>query len=232
MNYFSFHIGDYAVHTRYLSMLEDLAYRRLLDLYYTNEGPIATLDPAHEIGMAGHEAEVNSVLRKFFVEVDGEWHNVRCNEEIAAYKKMGDDGRRGAAKRWGKPVDSPPIATPIATSNQEPRTKESRARGSRLPQDLVLGDELRRFAIEQQINPDIEFAKFRDYWYAVPGQKGVKLDWPATWRNWCRNAKKNPADVARVTAPAPKQSNYLAEQAAHRAAVEADRLARKQKEAA
>lgn len=34
----------------------------------------------------------------------------------------------------------------------------------------------------------IEAAKFRDYWVAQPGQKGVKLDWPATWRNWCRRA--------------------------------------------
>lgn len=27
---------------------------------------------------------------------------------------------------------------------------------------------------------------FRDYWHAAPGQKGVKLDWSATWRNWIR----------------------------------------------
>lgn len=33
-----------------------------------------------------------------------------------------------------------------------------------------------------------ELAKFRDYWAAQPGQKGVKADWPATWRNWCRRA--------------------------------------------
>ena len=31
-----------------------------------------------------------------------------------------------------------------------------------------------------------EFAKFQDYWLSVPGQKGVKKDWLATWRNWCR----------------------------------------------
>jgi hypothetical protein len=33
-----------------------------------------------------------------------------------------------------------------------------------------------------------ELEKFRDYWAAQPGQKGVKTDWPATWRNWCRRA--------------------------------------------
>lgn len=28
--------------------------------------------------------------------------------------------------------------------------------------------------------------RFIDYWVAQPGQKGVKLDWVATWRNWLR----------------------------------------------
>lgn len=29
--------------------------------------------------------------------------------------------------------------------------------------------------------------KFRDHWLSASGQKGVKLDWEATWRNWVRN---------------------------------------------
>ena len=32
-------------------------------------------------------------------------------------------------------------------------------------------------------SPGSEAAKFLDYWCAVPGQKGCKLDWAATWRN-------------------------------------------------
>lgn len=31
---------------------------------------------------------------------------------------------------------------------------------------------------------------FCDYWNAVSGQKGVKLDWDGTWRNWCRKENK------------------------------------------
>jgi hypothetical protein len=34
------------------------------------------------------------------------------------------------------------------------------------------------------------FEGFRDYWIAQPGQKGVKADWFATWRNWCRNQRQ------------------------------------------
>lgn len=37
---------------------------------------------------------------------------------------------------------------------------------------------------ETEIN--FEWEKFRDYWQSIAGQKGCKLDWPATWRNWCR----------------------------------------------
>jgi hypothetical protein len=56
-----------------------------------------------------------------------------------------------------------------------------------LPQDFEPDFQ---FAIDQGIANTLEEAsKFRDYWNSQPGQKGVKLDWPATWRNWCRNAK-------------------------------------------
>jgi len=49
--------------------------------------------------------------------------------------------------------------------------------------------------------------QFKDYWIAQPGQKGVKLDWEATWRNWVRNTnapKTNPADIVKMTVPPSK----------------------------
>jgi hypothetical protein len=62
------------------------------------------------------------------------------------------------------------------------------SRGSRLPNDFEPDIQ---FAISEGIqNPKEEVNKFSDYWKAQPGQKGVKLDWPATWRNWCRNARQ------------------------------------------
>lgn len=33
-----------------------------------------------------------------------------------------------------------------------------------------------------------EAERFRDYWLAAPGAKGLKRDWLATWRTWCRRA--------------------------------------------
>jgi len=56
MHYFQFNIGDYASHTRHLSLLEDLAYRRLLDLYYLKDGELFgdEADVARQIGMREH----------------------------------------------------------------------------------------------------------------------------------------------------------------------------------
>lgn len=58
------------------------------------------------------------------------------------------------------------------------------ARASRLPEDWQPAD-------EPEIPSSIvsrEWPKFLDYWRSVPGGKGRKLDWQATWRNWCRKS--------------------------------------------
>lgn len=47
-----------------------------------------------------------------------------------------------------------------------------------------------------------EVEKFRDYWRSVPGPRGVKLDWLATWRNWIRRS----AETAAQRAPPVQQS--------------------------
>ncbi len=68
MHYFQFNIGDYASHTSRLTPLEDLAYRRMLDLYYLNEQPLngCVTDVAREIGLSDHAGSVEYVLSKFF----------------------------------------------------------------------------------------------------------------------------------------------------------------------
>lgn len=50
-----------------------------------------------------------------------------------------------------------------------------------------------------------ELKKFRDYWAAAPGARGVKLDWDATWRNWVRKAGETPR---RSTGP-PQRENFV-----------------------
>lgn len=42
----------------------------------------------------------------------------------------------------------------------------------------------------QAVNLTLETEKFVDYWSGISGQRGTKLDWQATWRNWIRNANE------------------------------------------
>jgi len=213
MHYYQFHIGDYKSHTHHLSLNEDLAYRRLLDFYFLHEQPIKHRDIARQIGMRDHEEDVMTVLNEFFISTPEGFVNPRADKEIKQYKEFAEAGKRGAAKRWSKPPHeeaiSPPNATPIATINHKPITnnqlKENK-RGSRLPHDWVLTKSLGEWA--QTERPDLNIRQvaeqFKDYWIAQAGQKGVKLDWSATWRNWVRNskaAKPNLYDVARLTVP-------------------------------
>lgn len=65
-------------------------------------------------------------------------------------------------------------------------------RGTRLPEDWQPDSDDFDWAVREayvrDINYQLEVEKFRDYWLSQPGQKGVKLDWHRTWRNWIRNA--------------------------------------------
>ena len=102
MLWYKFHIGDYITHTTYLGDAEDLAYRRLLDLYYMSEKPIPldTQSVARKIRLDLDITE--SVLGEFFEkDVDG-YHNSRCDMEIAKYQHQVENNRT-LGKRGGRP---------------------------------------------------------------------------------------------------------------------------------
>lgn len=69
-------------------------------------------------------------------------------------------------------------------------TLEKPRRGTRLPVDWSPSPEARQFAIGLGLDPVAVGDAFRDFWIAKPGAGGVKLDWLATWRTWCRTTKE------------------------------------------
>jgi hypothetical protein len=102
------------------------------------------------------------------------------------------------------------VVTPVAASADNSPKKErsptppkektntrayARARASRLPEDWKpTPDDLtsaRSLIPEARI--EYETDKFRDYWHAKAGAGATKLDWSATWRNWCRRASEGQA---------------------------------------
>ena len=91
MNYYEHHIGDYIKATAHLSMVEDAAYRRLLDVYYTREAPLPVDRKAvHKLARAqskDERAAVDYVLEEFFVQHEDGWHQGRCDEEIMKFNE-------------------------------------------------------------------------------------------------------------------------------------------------
>ena len=215
MHYYQFNISDYRSATVHLTNDEDLAYRRLLDMYYDTENkiPLDTQWVARRLRL--DTKTVETVLNDMFVRHEDGWFNARCQDVIQQYHAMAEknraNGRLGGRKKnpTGNPLgnDSQPIVK--ATINQELETinqDKKNKRGSRLAQDLFFPKEWCDFLVEQrpELNAQKTFDQFKDYWISQAGQKGVKLDWFATWRNWVRSTnapKQNPADIARVTVP-------------------------------
>ena len=123
MHYYQFHIGDYATHTRHLTPIEDIAYRRLLDIYYLHERPLSDCltTVARQINMREYEAEVDLVLTEFFDHIDGGYINRRADKEIEHYKAKVEQasraGRASAERRTnGRSTDVQP------TNNHKPIT--------------------------------------------------------------------------------------------------------------
>jgi hypothetical protein len=161
---------------------------------------------------------VQTVLEEFFMfDMENDyWFHKRCDKAIADYQAKAERNRE-VGKLGGRPKSNPsanPQETQVVSKynpNQEPITNnhkpiDKNKRGSRLPQDLFFPKEWCDFLVEQrpELNAQKTFDQFKDYWIAQAGQKGVKLDWFATWRNWVRSTnapKQNPADIVRLTVP-------------------------------
>jgi uncharacterized protein YdaU (DUF1376 family) len=131
MHYYQFNIGDYVSHTRHLSPIEDIAYRRLLDAYYLSERPLNSglAVVARQIGLREHETEVHSVLQEFFKLTEDGWVNARADKEIAHFKgkieQASKAGRASAERRINaRSTDVQP------TNKQEPITKNHKPKNT------------------------------------------------------------------------------------------------------
>lgn len=85
MHYYQFNIGDYNKHTMHLSPIEDITYRRLLDMYYDTEAPIPTDIPWVSRRLRIEAGIVKSILTEFFEYTENGYINRRADVEIASY---------------------------------------------------------------------------------------------------------------------------------------------------
>lgn len=86
----------------------------------------------------------------------------------------------------------PPTSGVVAKCNGT--AVESTKRGTRLAEDWVPSTPVRKDLASQYPNlllGDI-LTEFRDYWCAIPGQRGTKLSWDRTFRNRVREVAHLP----------------------------------------
>lgn len=125
MHYYTFNIGDYRGATAHLSNEEDLAYRRLLDMYYDTEKkiPVDTQWVARRLRL--NSKIIDDVLTDMFEKQEDGWFNARCHEVIAQYHAMAEknraNGKLGGRKKnpVGSPMETDSQAIVKATINQE-----------------------------------------------------------------------------------------------------------------
>jgi uncharacterized protein YdaU (DUF1376 family) len=204
MHTYNFHIGDYLTSTIHLSSLEDLAYRRLLDLYYSTERPIPTDIPSLSRRLRLGCDEIETVLNEFFQCTEDGWSNRRCEEEIEAYTAYIDrqrtNGKRGGRKpnkptakpsqSHRKPTANPPPSQP-STINHLPLSNSNTPivptsediylaypRHVSKPQALkAITKALKKIGAEDLLQ------KVREYKASCAGREPQFIPHPATWFN-------------------------------------------------
>lgn len=80
------------------------------------------------------------------------------------------------------------------TALKKPSPPSKNNRGTRLKEDWDIPQEWGEWAVSDcgwDVAKVIKTGeKFKDHWLSVAGTKGVKLDWFAVWRNWCRRTNE------------------------------------------
>jgi len=129
-----------------------------------------------------------------------------------------NNGRKGGNPTLSKERENPPSDKGEDKGGDKPQKPEARyqieekeelsssskKKGSRISPDWAPPDDWVRWAEANGLrrgDATREADKFRDYWAAVPGARGVKLDWQATWRNWVRKASEGRPSLRVVSRP-------------------------------
>jgi hypothetical protein len=126
-----------------------------------------------------------------------EGHENRSLKDAEGIPKGSNNDPKGQGQGQGQ--GSLTSGSRITQGRGQPPKSDRSPAGSRLAPDWTLPDDLKAWATEARPDLDIalQAARFRDYWTAMPGAKGRKTDWPATWRNWIRGEKLPPGTYAK-----------------------------------
>ena len=124
MHYYQFNIGDYIKDTTHLEPMEDLAYRRMMDLYYsTGKALPSDIEKiARLIRMRSHSDCIAVVLEDFFTLEGDAYHQARIDAEISAFKEKSVKASKSAKARWKKPKVKQEVKPPCEGNANAVRT--------------------------------------------------------------------------------------------------------------
>lgn len=165
MHYYSFNPSAYTLDTVHLDNDHDLAYRRLLDLYYTSESPISKETQSVAIRLRCGSNVVLDVLKEFFTETENGWSQTRCDAEISIYHRKADVARANG-KCGGRPKKTKRVilANRIGTGLQP---------DGKLTKNYELGT-------NNQPKKDATHPGFDEFWNSYP-KKTAKAEAMKSW---------------------------------------------------
>lgn len=202
------------------------AYRLVLDLIYMQGGELPD-DPRYISGLLGCSIRAWNRHRLALIQSgkilaeNGIISNLRADKELESLRKVQvKQAENASGPNKNKGLEKPRL------NHTEPDTyiikdipkgiyKKPASKGTRLPEDWALPSQWGQWAVGEGWEPDqirSEADKFRDYWVSVSGQKGVKRDWLATWRNWMRNSN---TPKAKLNATANDRNRPASASASH-----------------
>lgn len=128
MNYYEHHLGDFMRDTAHLTMLEEAAYRRLLDAYYIRERALpADVRECCKLARAVSKPEreaVAYVLREFFTLKDDGHHQARADRELERYRVKSEKARASINQRWQRERETKAERTYERNTNVPPTEYE------------------------------------------------------------------------------------------------------------
>jgi len=228
VNFYKHYLGDHQRDTMRLSLVEDGAYRRLMDEYYATETPLPLdREECYRATRAITRDEKNAVdkiLTRYFQKKDDGYHHGRIDEEVEKARHQAATNRRIAEEREAQrnrnePLDESlnengtyiqPIQNHCHNQIPEPRTINQKKRDRFTPPVL---QEVEQYCLERKNGIDAQ--KFLDYYTAngwIQGKGKPVRDWKAAVRVWERRDKEfkqQPANKGNGSIPNPRQTVEL-----------------------
>lgn len=206
---------------RSLSALEELWYRRALDIGWLEEGmPADPTEFADAVQRGCTPEAAAKIIRLFYtphkrksaVVINSRQENERKKLKKKIFKCSNAGKESGRKRRAAKNLDAERtfnVRSADVEQLKEKKRKEikeneikretlsasapPKRKASRIPDPFELTTEMKQYAFLRRPDVDVavEHERFINYWTAKAGKDACKLDWLATWRNWILGATTN-----------------------------------------